>query len=184
MSMSRATLQPMPTKDGHIIACAATDDQWERMCQAMGKPEWIKQYPTPAERASHVQEIIDGINLLFPQKTSQEWLAIFEAADVPCGPVYTFAEALKDPQLAVNQTFVEYDHPVAGRVRGVNVPGKFSATPTEIRHPAPSLGEHTIEVLSEFGFGQTEIARLLAAKAGSQGQRPHENGLAQAATVR
>lgn len=92
-------------------------------------------------------------------------------------------EALRDPQLAINQTFVEYDHPVAGRVRGVNVPGKFSETPPEIRHHAPGLGEHTVEILSEFGFGQTEIASLLEAKAASQGQRPYENGLAQAATA-
>jgi len=183
LSMSRAALQPMPTKDGHIIACAATDDQWQRMCSAIDKPEWVEQYPTPADRASHVQEIIDDINTLFPQKTSKEWLTIFEAADVPCGPVYTFAEALEDPQLVFNQTFVEYDHPVAGRVRGVNVPGKFSETPPEIRHHAPGLGEHTVEILSEFGLSQKQIATLLESNAATQGQRPQENGLAQSANA-
>jgi crotonobetainyl-CoA:carnitine CoA-transferase CaiB-like acyl-CoA transferase len=183
LSMSRAALQPMPTKDGYIIACAATDDQWARMCDAMGKPEWIEQYPTPADRASYLPEIIEGINTLFPQKTSKEWLVIFEAADVPCGPVYTFAEALEDPQLATNQTFVEYDHPLAGRVRGVNVPGKFSATPTQIRHHAPGLGEHTVEVLDEFGLSQAQIATLLENRAATQGRRPDENGLAQVATA-
>ena len=63
LSMSRATLQPMPTKDGYIVACAATDDQWERMCGAMGKPEWVEQYPTPADRARYLQEILTSINL-------------------------------------------------------------------------------------------------------------------------
>jgi crotonobetainyl-CoA:carnitine CoA-transferase CaiB-like acyl-CoA transferase len=183
LSMSRATLQPMPTKDGYIVACAATNDQWHRMCRVMGKPEWVEQYPAPVDRVSHLQEIIDGINALFPQKTSKEWLAIFEAADVPCGPVYTFDEALRDPQLATNLTFVEYDHPVAGRVRGVNVPGKFSETPPEIRHHAPGLGEHTIEILSEFGLSQKQIATLLESNAATQGQRPQENGLVQSATI-
>jgi crotonobetainyl-CoA:carnitine CoA-transferase CaiB-like acyl-CoA transferase len=181
LSMSDAALQPMPTKDGYIIACAATNDQWERMCRAMGKPEWIAEYPTPADRASHIQDIVSGIHALFPQKTSKEWLTIFEAADVPCGPVYTFDEVLQDPQLVFNQTFVEYDHPVAGRVRGVNVPGKFSATPTQVRHHAPSLGEHTIEVLSEFGFTQSEIRSLLETKAATQAQHPPGSGSMRAA---
>jgi crotonobetainyl-CoA:carnitine CoA-transferase CaiB-like acyl-CoA transferase len=183
LSMSDAAVQPMPTKDGYIVAIAATDDQWARMCRAMGKSEWITQYPTPAERISRLQEIIAEINVVFPQKTSKEWLATFEAADIPCGPVYTFDEVLQDPQLAINHTFVEYDHPVAGRVRGVNVPGKFSATPPEIRHHAPGLGEHTIDILSEFGLSQAQIAALLEAKAAREGQRPRENGLAQAANV-
>jgi len=183
LSISRALLQPMPTKDGYIVACAATDDQWQRMCKAMGKPEWVEQYPTPADRARGLQEVIAEINVMFPQKTSQEWLEIFAAADVPCGPVYTFDEALRDPQLKINQTFLEYEHPIAGRVRGVNVPGKFSETPPQIRHHAPGLGEHTTEILRGFGFDQGQITRLLEAKAVSQEQPLPGNGLAQAASA-
>jgi crotonobetainyl-CoA:carnitine CoA-transferase CaiB-like acyl-CoA transferase len=183
LSMSDAATQPMPTKDGYIVAVAATDDQWARMCRAMGKPEWVTQYPTPKDRISRWQEILAGINVVFPQKTSKEWLTIFESADVPCGPVYTFDDVLQDPQLALNQTFVEYDHPVAGRVRGVNVPGKFSETPTEIRHHAPGLGEHTLEILSEFGFTHAQIAAMLESKVATQGRRPRENGHADEATT-
>jgi len=183
LSISRATLQPIPTKDGYVVACAATNDQWARMCCAMGKAEWVEQYPNPADRVAHLREIIEGINVLFLQKTTAEWLAIFEAADVPCGPVYTFDEALNDPQLAVNQTFVEYDHPLAGRVRGVNVPGKFSATPTAVPHYAPGLGEHTVEILSEFGLSQGQITALLQSKVATQGQQPLGNGMMQAATT-
>lgn len=183
LSISRATLQPMPTKDGYIVVCAATNDQWERLSRAMGKPEWVEQYPTPADRTRCLQEIIAEINVLFPQKTSQEWLEIFEAADVPCGPVYTFDETLHDPQLKINQTFVEYEHPLAGRVRGVNVPGKFSATPPQMRHHAPGLGEHTVEILREFGINQTQITDLIEAKAASQEQQLQGNGLARAVSA-
>jgi crotonobetainyl-CoA:carnitine CoA-transferase CaiB-like acyl-CoA transferase len=170
LSVSNALLQPMRTKDGYIVACAASDDQWRRMCRAMNKPEWIAQYPTPAERAGRLPEILSAIDEFLPQKTSKEWLAIFEAADVPCGPVYTFDEALRDPQLQQNQTFVEYEHPVAGRVRGVNVPGKFSATPPQIRHHAPGLGEHTMEILKEFGVSQSQIAALIETGVATQAQ--------------
>jgi crotonobetainyl-CoA:carnitine CoA-transferase CaiB-like acyl-CoA transferase len=170
LSISNALLQPMRTKDGYIVACAATDDQWKRMCQAMNKPEWIAHYPTPAVRALHLPEILAAIDEFLPQKTSQEWLTIFEAADVPCGPVNTFDEALRDPQLLQNQTFVEYDHPVAGRIRGVNVPGKFSVTAPRIRHHAPGLGEHTIDVLKEFGITPAQIATLVETGAATQAQ--------------
>ena len=170
LSISNALLQPMRTKDGYIVACAATDDQWKRMCQAMHKPEWIEQYPTPAVRAVHLPDILSAIDTFLPQKTSKEWLAIFEAADVPCGPVYTFDEALRDPQLLQNQTFVEYDHPVAGRIRGVNVPGKFSTTSPQIRHHAPGLGEHTVDILREFDISPSQIATLLETGVATQAQ--------------
>jgi crotonobetainyl-CoA:carnitine CoA-transferase CaiB-like acyl-CoA transferase len=65
----------------------------------------------------------------------------------------------------------------------VNVPGKFSETPPEIRHHAPGLGEHTIDILHEFGLSQEQIAALLESKAATQGQRPRENGLAREATA-
>jgi crotonobetainyl-CoA:carnitine CoA-transferase CaiB-like acyl-CoA transferase len=161
LSISNALLQPMRTKDGYIVVCAATDDQWQRMCRAMGKPEWITTYATPAVRAVSLPEILAAIDEFLPEKTSKEWLAIFEAADVPSGPVYTFDEALRDPQLLLNQTFVEYEHPVAGQIRGVNVPGKFSETETQIRRHAPGLGEHTVEVLQEFGLSQKQIATMI-----------------------
>jgi len=170
LSISNALLQPMRTKDGYIVACAATNDQWKRMCQAMNKLEWITQYPTPAERAGCLPEILSAIDTFLPQKTSQEWLTIFEAADVPCGPVYTFDEALRDPQLLQNQTFVEYDHPLAGRIRGVNVPGKFSRTSPQIRHYAPGLGEHTVDILREFGVSPSQITTLLETRVATQAQ--------------
>src|SRR5262245_36696991 len=99
MTISNALVQPMSTKDGYIVAVAATDDQWQRMCRAMGKAEWIEAYATPAIRAVSLPQILAAIDEFLPQKTSKEWLAIFEEADVPCGPVYTFDETLHDPQL-------------------------------------------------------------------------------------
>ena len=168
---SRPMLQPMATQDGYMVVSAATNDQWKRMSRALGKPEWITQYPQPADRIRNLQSIMDGFAALLPQKTTNEWLRILEQADVPCGPVYTFDEALQDPQLVHNQTFVEYDHPVAGRVRGVKVPGKFSETQPEIRHPAPGLGEHTIDILRECGFVPAQINALLENQAATQGKQ-------------
>ena len=161
LSISNALVQPMRTKMATLSRAQPLTTNGNGCVEPLGKPEWITTYATPAVRAVSLPAILAAIDEFLPQKTSQEWLAILEAADVPCGPVYTFDEALRDPQLQLNQTFVEYEHPVAGRIRGVNVPGKFSETAPQIRHHAPGLGEHTIEILHEFGLSQPQISTML-----------------------
>lgn len=98
-------------------------------------------------------------------RTSADWLAAFEAADIWAGPVYGYADLVADPQAAHNGTFVEYDHPTEGRVKTPGFPIKFSKTPSEVSRGAPLAGEHTSEVLAEAGYDEAAIARLLASGA-------------------
>jgi len=115
--------------------------------------------------ASQVMEGRDEIRADFQKafinKTTQEWLDILLAEDIWCAPVNTFADVEKDPQVAENEMIVEWEHPKAGKVRGIGIPVKFSETPGEIRRPAPLAGQHTAELLREFaGYSDEEIKEL------------------------
>jgi crotonobetainyl-CoA:carnitine CoA-transferase CaiB-like acyl-CoA transferase len=93
-------------------------------------------------------------------KTSAEWLAALRAADIWCGPVYGYADLVKDPQIIHNGTFVEYDHPTEGHVKTPGFPIKFSKTPSTVDRGAPVTGQDTRDVLTEAGYDQATIDRL------------------------
>jgi crotonobetainyl-CoA:carnitine CoA-transferase CaiB-like acyl-CoA transferase len=95
-------------------------------------------------------------------KSSAEWLAALRAADIWCGPVYGYADLVKDPQIIHNGTFVEYDHPTEGHVKTPGFPIKFSKTPSTVDRGAPVTGQDTRDVLTEAGYDQATIDRLAA----------------------
>jgi crotonobetainyl-CoA:carnitine CoA-transferase CaiB-like acyl-CoA transferase len=96
-------------------------------------------------------------------KSSAEWLAALRAADIWCGPVYGYADLVKDPQIIHNGTFVEYDHPTEGHVKTPGFPIRFSKTPSTVDRGAPVTGQDTRDVLREAGYDAETIDRLLAA---------------------
>ena len=95
-------------------------------------------------------------------KKAAEWLAALDAAGVPAGPVLNVLQMAEDPQVQAREMIVETAHPVAGAVKSLGLPIKFSATPGAVRRPAPIYGEHTGEVLREHGFSDAEVLALLA----------------------
>ena len=101
----------------------------------------------------------------FAAATTEKWMAVLRAADVWCAPVQTFAEVERDPQVAHNHSIRTMEHPAAGAIRVVGPAVEFSATPATVRTPPPLLGQHTVELLGELGFGPTEIDAMLASGA-------------------
>ena len=99
---------------------------------------------------------------IFAEKTSAEWIPLLEAKDILVAPVRSTAEALADPQLAVNEMIVEVQHPQVGTMRHVGTPLRLAETPAPAPAPAPLAGEHTEAVLREAGYAEAEIAALYA----------------------
>ena len=89
-----------------------------------------------------------------------EWLRRLEEAGVPAGPVLDIAQMHADPQALAREMIVETAHPVAGPVKAIGLPIKFSDTPGGVRRAAPTLGQHTREVLREIGYCDAEIDRM------------------------
>jgi len=90
----------------------------------------------------------------------RHWLSLLDAAEIPCGPINDYAQVFSDPQVAARGMVLQTDHPVLGPLRTLGSPIKMSATPPDATRRAPLLGEHTDDVLSEFGLSADEIAAL------------------------
>ncbi|MEV0017670.1 CaiB/BaiF CoA transferase family protein [Streptomyces tendae] len=114
---------------------------------------------------THRDEIFARTAARLLTRPSRHWLDAFAAAGIWAGPVYGYADLVKDPQIRHNGTFVTYDHPTEGSVTVPGFPYRFSATPPRIDRGAPLVGEHTREVLTEAGLAEREIEELFAAGA-------------------
>lgn len=155
------------TKDGYINIAAAGQVMWERTCEAIGAPELVKHpdFATGALRSQNRVAVNAEISKHTIDKTSAEWIAIFNTTGVPCGPIYTIDQVFADPQvehLAIAQSATRPD---GSEQVFVGQPVTLSRTPSRIVVTPPEQGQHTEEVLKEFGFADNEIADLHKAQA-------------------
>ena len=150
------------TSDGFITAGAVSDVEWQGLCRAIDRPDWLEdeRFATAAGRVAHAGERLTMLQEVLRGRTSEQWLARFESEDVPCAPVLDRAGLLVHPQILENQLIVENEHPVGGAMRQPRPAERFDRTPSQIDRPAPALGEHTDEVLREKGLLPEEIASL------------------------
>ncbi len=100
-----------------------------------------------ATRVANREALAEQIEAVMVRQPRAHWLALFEAHDVPCGPINDYAQVFADPQVQAREMVVEVDHPTLGRLRTLGSPIKMSATPTDVSRRAPLLGEHSEEVL-------------------------------------
>jgi crotonobetainyl-CoA:carnitine CoA-transferase CaiB-like acyl-CoA transferase len=162
-----APYQAFAASDGWLNIGGANQANWERVARVLGAPEWIDdaRFRSNAERMRNLQALTELMNARLKTKRVREWIAALEAEGVPCGPINTIADMAGDPQTAARGMVVELQHPVAGATRALGLPIKLSASPGEVRRPAPLLGQHTREVLAEYGFSADQIDALYAERA-------------------
>ena len=156
--------QVFAVADGHIVVAVGNDRQFARLCGLLDLAELAEdaRYASNAARVRHRDALIPVLREAFLVRGRQAWLDALEAAGIPCGPVNDLADVFADPQVRARGMVVESPHPLAGTVPLVRSPMKLSATPADLRHAPPLLGQHTDEVLREAGYDDAEIVALRA----------------------
>jgi crotonobetainyl-CoA:carnitine CoA-transferase CaiB-like acyl-CoA transferase len=154
--------ETFPTADGEIAIAAGSERQWPRLCRALGLPALADdpRFATNGDRVANRRELIATLRERLAERTSAEWLTALDAAEVPAGPINDVAEAFASPWATARGMTIDLDHPVLGRTRQVAPPFDLSLTPASVRTPPPLLGEQTDEILTELGYGATEIDAL------------------------
>ncbi len=157
-----APYQAFETRDGWVNIGAANQANYERLLEIVSDPRIADdpRFQTPRGRSENRAELVARLAPHIRRRTTDEWVALLDAAGMPAGPILDVAQAAAHPQTVAREMVVETVHPKAGRVRSIGLPIKLSATPGRVLRPAPLLGEHTREVLLQHGYSDAEIDEL------------------------
>ena len=159
-----APYQALRASDGYINLAAPTQPTWEALCCALEREDLLSNphYKTPADRKVHEVELAGLLEEIISKKPATYWLESLEKAGVVAGPIYDMATVYQDPQVHARDMMVDLEDPELGSLHNIGIPVKLSATPGQIRHRGPGLGEHSRQVLLEAGLAAGEIDRLVA----------------------
>jgi len=140
--------KPFRTQDGYIGLLPYTSQQWQRFFEIAGCPQVLEspRFSTPSERAKHIGELYAMLEDITAHKTTDQWMALLEKADIPATPVNRLEDLLTDPHLVATGMFETRDHPTEGSITMTRPPARFSRTPSSIDKLAPAHGEHNDEI--------------------------------------
>ncbi len=154
--------QAVQSQDSYFMLAVGNDSQFKKLCDALGRSELgiDNRFATNQKRVANRQILIEILEAEFSQQSAQYWLDICQSAGVPCAPINRISQVFDDPQVKHRQMQIEMPHPMAGRVKQVANPVKFSTSQIEYRNPPPTLGQHNDELLRSIGLDQKQIDAL------------------------
>lgn len=151
-----------PAADGWIVLAVGNDEQFQRLCQALGLPELARRFPQNRERVAHREEVVRALSQVLKTQPRAHWLERLKEAGVPAAPVNDLREAFQDPQAQARGAVWTLAHPLLGTLPTLANPLRFlSRTPAGPGLPPPLLGEHTEEILREVGLSLEEVQTLV-----------------------
>jgi len=160
-----APFQAFATSDEPIVVCVDTAAQWQRLCDAIGRPELIgdPRFADSNDRVRNHAELEPELMRTFATRSRDEWLSVLEAADVPCGSVNAIDQAMALDQVAARDMISDLADQGSGQF--VAMPIRIGSQEPPVERRAPHLGEHTDEVLSELDYSAADVERLRASGA-------------------
>ncbi|MET0486439.1 MAG: CaiB/BaiF CoA-transferase family protein [Candidatus Rokuibacteriota bacterium] len=170
LGSSHPSLSPYRTfkcRDGQWVFIAGANDRfWQRLAPALGLGHMASdpRFAVNIERVKNRRELEEALETAIAKHDREPLLKVLEEAGVPATPVNTVAQVMEDPQTAARGMIQRVVHPRLGEIPVVGTPVKFSRMKAGVRTPAPQQGEHTDQVLAEFGYSPSDIAALRAKK--------------------
>jgi formyl-CoA transferase len=152
------------TADGHVMLGVANDRAWQRFCEVAGMQAYVSdpKFATNADRVRQFDETNALVQSFMLKKTTDTWISSLRQAGVPVAPIHTLDQALSNDHVLVRGIVSTTNHPTVGEVKHISHPVTFNRQTRQSQRPAPTLGQHTHEVLLEAGFSADEVSRLAA----------------------
>ena len=136
--------------DGHVIIALGNDTLWAKFCEHVNRKELIsdERFRTNADRTENHSELFPILSEIMSHRKTDDWIEALGKIGVPCGPINAMDKVVSHPQVQAREMITRIAHQITGEVEVPGVPIKLSETPGDVDSPAPSLGEHTAQVLT------------------------------------